>query len=69
MIADPLQGIEQFGSGLWKVADSLRAAGFDPLLIHLPTPPFTEAEKNRAADTVYAPVWLQAVRGGYGPHA
>ena len=36
----------------------------DKIYADLPTPPFTEADKQAAADHIYRHVWQQAQRGG-----
>ena len=41
----------------------------DEVYARLPSPPFTAAEKNAVADTVYAHVWQQAVSGEFAKAA
>lgn len=41
----------------------------DKVYADLPTPPFTEADKQAAADHIYQHVWQQALRGNAAPAA
>jgi type I restriction enzyme R subunit len=38
----------------------------DNLYVHLPSPPFTEVDKQEAAKMVYQHVWQQSVSGAFG---
>ena len=38
----------------------------DNLYMHLPSPPFSEEDKQEAANTVYQHVWQQSVSGAFG---
>jgi type I restriction enzyme R subunit len=42
------------------------ASVLDEVFIKLPSPPFTPEEKKLVADNIYAHVWQQAMRGGFG---
>jgi type I restriction enzyme R subunit len=41
----------------------------DQIYTNLPTPPFTDEEKELIASNVYAHVWQQAMSGNFGRHA
>ena len=41
----------------------------DEVFMNLPTPPFSEEEKNLIASNVYAHVWQQAMNGGFAKAA
>ena len=41
----------------------------DEIYAKLPSPPFTDDEKDALSKNVYAHVWQQAVRGQYGAGA
>ena len=38
----------------------------DNLYMHLPSPPFTEADKQEAAKRIYQHVWRQSASGVFG---
>lgn len=64
MIQQLIAGLDRF----WKKEQTqaeVEVFILDELYEALPTPPFTEAEKEQAASNVYQHVWQQAASGEF----